>query len=411
MRRGVFFGWWIVAGGFLIQILNGGLLFHAFSAYVLPLQAEFGWSKSQVSGAFAMARAESGILGPAQGWAIDRFGPRAIMRVGIVMFGAGFIALSMVHSLPMYYGAFALLAVGSSLGGFMSLATTVTNWFSRKRATALGIMMTGMGVGGLMVPLIVLSLDELGWRATARISGILVLAIGLPMTQIMRHSPERYGMLPDGATVQYRDGKAQPAPAVTGMTARQALRTQAFWMLSLSHGAALLIVGAALLHQFPHMEEDMGLSRKTAGFVVAFLVAINIGSQLGGGFIGDRINKRIGIAGCMLAHAAGMAIFAVSTSMVGALAFAILHGTAWGFRAPLINSIRADYFGRAHYATIMGFMSLLVMMGMTVGPLFAAYLNDVTGSYRTPFLILAGVASLGSITALAAKRPKTPKAD
>lgn len=408
-RRGVFFGWWLVCAGFLIQILNGGLLFHAFSAYVLPLQAEFGWSRGQLSGAFSMARAESGILGPLQGWAIDKFGPRAMMRIGMVLFGAGFIALSKIDSLLTFYLAFALMALGSSLGGFMPLATTITNWFARKRAMALGIMMTGMSVGGLTVPVVVWSLNKYGWRDTAFVSGIIILVVGIPLAQLMRHSPEQYGQLPDGVRRSYREGKVQEPPKITGLTARQALKTQAFWMLSISHGAALLVVGSALLHQFPHMVEGMGLSDASAATVVALLAIVVIVAQLSGGYIGDRINKKVGIAGCMLAHSAGFAIFALSTSMAGALAFAVLHGAAWGVRSPLINSIRADYFGRASYATIMGFTSMIVMIGMTVGPLFAGIMQDATGSYEAPFLILAAVAGLGSIAALSARKPNFPE--
>ncbi|MDA1297748.1 MAG: MFS transporter [Chloroflexi bacterium] len=394
-----------------MQVLNGGLLFHAFSAYVLPLQADFGWSRGQLSGAFSMARAESGILGPVQGWAIDRFGPRSMMRIGMVLFGAGFIYLSRIDSLLTFYIAFGLMALGSSLGGFMPLATTVTNWFARKRAMSLGVMMTGMSVGALTVPIVVWSLSEFGWRTTSLASGIIILVVGLPLTQVMRHSPEQYGLLPDGAQQTYRDGKVQAAPKITGLTARQALKTQAFWMLSISHGLALLVVGAALLHQIPHMVEGMGLTAGTAGLVVAVLAIVVITAQLSGGYIGDRINKKVGIAGCMLAHGAGFAIFALSTSLTGALAFAVLHGVAWGVRSPLINSIRADYFGRAHYATIMGFTSMIVMIGMTAGPLFAGIMYDATGNYQVPFLVLAGLAGLGSLAALAARKPKMPVAD
>lgn len=358
-----------------------------------------------------MARAESGILGPVQGWAIDRFGPRSMMRIGMVLFGAGFIYLSRIDSLLTFYIAFGLMALGSSLGGFMPLATTVTNWFARKRAMSLGIMMTGMSVGALTVPIVVWSLSEFGWRTTSLASGIIILVVGLPLTQVMRHSPEQYGLLPDGAQQTYRDGKVQAAPKITGLTARQALKTQAFWMLSISHGLALLVVGAALLHQIPHMVEGMGLTAGTAGLVVAVLAIVVITAQLTGGYIGDRVNKKVGIAGCMLAHGAGFAIFALSTSFTGALAFAVLHGAAWGVRSPLINSIRADYFGRAHYATIMGFTSLIVMIGMTVGPLFAGIMYDATGSYQVPFLVLAGLAGLGSLAALAARKPKIPDAD
>ena len=194
----LFYGWWIVVGGFLIQALNGGLLFHAFSAYILPLQAAFGWNRTQATTAFAMARAESGILGPIQGWLIDRYGPRTIMRIGNTLFGLGFILFSRMDSLLTFYASFAVLALGSSLGGFMPIATTVTNWFVRRRSAALGIMLSGMGVGGLMIPGLVWFLSRYGWRATALMSGILVLVIGLPATQLMRRRPEDHGLLPDG---------------------------------------------------------------------------------------------------------------------------------------------------------------------------------------------------------------------
>ena len=135
----VFYGWWIVLASFFVQALNGGLLFHAFSAYILPLQGEFGWSRAQLSGAFSMARAESGILGPLQGWLIDRYGPRAMMCLGNALFSLGFVLFSRMDSLATFYLSFALLALGSSLGGFMPIGTTITNWFVRRRTTALGI--------------------------------------------------------------------------------------------------------------------------------------------------------------------------------------------------------------------------------------------------------------------------------
>ena len=116
-KEPLFFGWWIVLGSYVIQVLNGALLFHAFSAYILPLQAEFGWSRAAVSGVFSLVRAESGILGPLQGWAIDRYGPRAMMRAGIVLFAAGYLYFSRIDSLWGFYAAFAVetadhLAVG-----------------------------------------------------------------------------------------------------------------------------------------------------------------------------------------------------------------------------------------------------------------------------------------------------------
>ncbi|MEX2376349.1 MAG: MFS transporter [Dehalococcoidia bacterium] len=406
--RDVFYGWWIVASGFLVQLLNGSLLFHSFTAYFVFLQAEFGWSRTVLAGAFSMTRVESGLLGPIEGWLIDRFGPRAVMRVGIVLFGSGFILLSRIDSIVGFYLAFAILAFGSALSGFLPVSAAVANWFARRRATAMGIMMTGMGFGGLLVPIVTWSLTSFGWRETAFGSGILVLAVGLPAVQLMRHHPEQYGYLPDGEPMTPEQAE-QPREAFTGLTARQALRTSSFWFLSLGHSVALLIVGAAMVHQIPHMVEGVGLSIQTAGIVVAFLMAMVIIGQLAGGPIGDRFEKRYVVAGCMLGHSIALVIFALATNLIAVVAFALLHGLAWGIRGPLLNSIRADYFGRTAFATIMGFSSLIIMGGMTIGPLFAGAMADWLGDYRISFIVLAVATALGSLLFLMARPPVLPE--
>jgi len=173
------------------------------------------------------------------------------------------------------------------------------------------------------------------------------------------------------------------------------------------HGSALLIVSSVLVHQIPHMVEGIGLSQERAASIVAMLVAITMSGQLVGGYLGDRINKRHCIFAAMWLHAAGMVIFTYATTATGAMAFTVLHGIAWGTRGTLINAIRADYFGRESYATIMGFNSLLVMMGMMIGPVFSALIRDLTGDYRMAFLVLAGIAAAASMAALLARPPAT----
>ncbi|MBT3344402.1 MAG: MFS transporter [Gemmatimonadetes bacterium] len=400
----MFYGWIIVAAGFAIQLLNGGLLFHAFSAYVLPLQAEFGWSRTILASAFALLRMESGILGPLQGWLIDRFGPRPVMSVGNTLFAIGFLLFSRVDSLTSFYVALAIIALGSSLGGFMPIATTVTQWFARRRSTALGLTLAGMGTGGLLIPVVVYLIQHQGWRWMAVLSAILIAVIAIPASQLMRRRPEDYGQRPDGDPIS-PGHETQGANREPNFTASQALRTPTFWFLSLVHASALLIVGTVLVHQIPHMVESMGLSQPVAGSVVALLVVVVIGGQLLGGLLGERVDKRLIIFVAMWMHAAAMVILAYATTLTGAILFAVLHGIAWGARGTIINSIRAEYFGRRAYAKVSGFSSLLIMIGMTSGPLFAGVIRDVTGSYRDAFLTLAAFGALASFAALAARPP------
>jgi len=235
-------------------------------------------------------------------------------------------------------------------------------------------------------------------------SALLIACITIPASQLMRRRPEDYGQRPDGGLDQ-QEASVTPQQAEPSFSAVEALRTRAFWFLSLVHASALLIVGTVLVHQIPHMVEGVGLSQTRAGQVVALLVVVVIGGQLSGGWIGDRVDKRWIIFIAMWMHAVAMVVFAYATTIAGTMIFAILHGAAWGIRGTIINSIRADYFGRRAYATISGFSAMLIMVGMTSGPLFSGIVRDLTGSYRGAFLTLALLAVLGSIAALAARPP------
>lgn len=407
-RGHVFYGWYIVASAGGIQMLSGLLWMQSYGAYVVLLQDEFGWSKTLVAGAFALTRIESGILGPLQGWLVDRFGPRAILRIGIVLFGLGFILFSQIEGLIAFYLTFALIAVGSSLGGFATVMVSLVNWFNQHRAKAVALSQIGYSVGGLSVPIIVLCLEAFGWRTTAFISGVVVLGVGLPLVQVVRHRPGEIDEEPDGIELPKLEEGSPPRPFTPDFTARQAMRTPAFWLISVGHASALLTVSAVMVHLVPHLTEGLGYSLPQAGLVVAMMTAFQMLGQLAGGYVGDRFNKRFICMACMAAHMGGLLLVAFASSFAMVFAFAVLHGLAWGIRGPLMVALRADYFGASSFGTIMGFSSLIVMLGMSGGPIFAGYLADVYGNYEMGFAILAGAAFVGSFAFLAAVRPRYP---
>jgi len=406
----VFYGWWIVAAGFVLEFLIGALMFHAYGAYLVLLREEFGWSKTMLSAAFAMARAESGILGPVQGWFTDRFGPRVLIRAGMLIFGLGFMLFSQINGPVAFFLTFFLMALGSSLGGFLPIGVALVTWFRRHRALALSLSGSGMAIGGLLTPLVVLALRGMGWRWTAFASGVLVLIVGIPLAQLVHHRPEPYGWMPDGDP--QRSLTADPAtPALPpirverNFTARQAMATRAFWYIAIGHGAALLVVSAVLVHMVVHVTERLGYSLHQASAVVALMTAMQAISQIGGGWLGDRFSKRRIAAACMLGHAVALIVLALATAFWMVLAFAVLHGVAWGMRGPLMAAIRADYFGSRSFGTITGVSSMIVMIGMMAGPLVAGILADITGSYVPGFSVLAAMAAVGSVFFALARRP------
>ena len=419
----VFFGWYIVGAAGGIQMLSGLLWMQSYGAYVVLLQEEFGWSKALVAGAFALTRIESGILGPLQGWLVDRFGPRPILRIGITIFGLGFIAFSYVDSILSFYLTFALIAIGSSLGGFATVMVSLVNWFSQHRAKAISISQMGYSIGGLCVPAVVICLEAFGWRTTAMMSGVLVLLVGLPLVQIVRHRPSETGdcvdgivavpvQVPDAVSGQLQDPTGDKTavsviPLNNDFTAREAMRTHSFWFISIGHACALLTVSAIMVHLVPHLIEAKGYTLTEAGGVVALLTGFQMVGQLCGGYLGDKMNKRLVCIGCMFAHTAGLVLIAFADSAGIVFLFAMLHGLAWGIRGPLMVALRADYFGPSSFGTIMGFSSLIVMLGMSTGPIFAGYMADIQGNYEMGFVYLAIAAFLGSFCFLAATPPRS----
>jgi sugar phosphate permease len=394
----------MVASGFGLELLIGALLFHAYGAYAVLLREEFGWSKTMLAAAFSMARAESGILGPIQGWLTDRFGPRALIRVGMVIFGIGLLLFSRIDGPVAFFLTFFTMAVGTGLGGYLPISVALVTWFRRRRSLALSISGMGMALGGLLTPIVVASLSRFGWRSTAFASGVLVLVVALPLAQLMRHPPETYGLTPDG------EPRPDPGHAVRPLdtrsyTAREAMATRAFWYISLGHAAALLVVSAVMVHMVIHVTERLGYSLRQAGAVVALLTVMQLTGQLSGGWLGDRFSKRWICAGCMLGHAAALMILGLATAFWMVLLFAVLHGLSWGMRGPLMAAIRADYFGSGSFGMISGVSSMVIMFGMMLGPLVAGILADRTGSYVPGFTVLAALAAAGSIAFLRARRP------
>ena len=402
-----FYGWWIVVAGFAIQWTVGALMLHPFGIYVVEFEEEFGWSRTKLSVAFSLARVEDGLLGPFQGWMIDRFGPRAVIRVGVVLFALGFVAFSMMNSLLMFYLTFLLMAIGAALAGFLSVTTAVVNWFSRRRTLAVSLALIGVAAGGFAAPGVAFMIEEIGWRNTALVSAAIVAIIGLPAAQLVRHRPEPYGMMPDGdpAPPPVGSGGDSEQFAEVSMTPRQALRSRAFWAISFAHAAALLVVSAVMVHFVAHVEEQLDYTRTQAASLITLLTVMVIIGQVVGGWAGDRFNTRAIIAVCLLGHGTAMLLLTFATSLWMVVGFSLLHGIAWGVRGPVILSMRAEYFGPHSFGTIMGFSSLIVMLGMIVGPIFAGLVYDNTGSYEIGFTLLALIAGAGSLLMLWAGSP------
>ena len=402
----IFYGWRIVIAGGAIQFLQGLLLTQAFGAYFAVLTEELGWSKTALSGAAALQPMEAAVLGPVLGWMVDRFGSRGMIRIGTIIFGIGFILLSQIDSLPGFYAAFLVISLGSSLGGYFPISVTIIQWFEKRRARALSALQFGSSLGGVFVVAIAWFMESFGWRVTALASGIVVIVLGLPLAQVIRSRPADLDLTIDGLPPASSDTETADAQPQREFSASEALRTSAFWLISLGHCFSLFVVTAVNVHAITHIKEGLGYSIAQASLIISLVTAGQFGGVLLGWVIGERMEKRLVAAGCMIAHAAGLLMLTYAGGPVVLATSALVHGIAWGLRGPFMAAIRADYFGRRAFGMISGISYLVIVFGQIGGPLVAGAFADLTGDYRAGFTLLAVMAGLGSIFFLLAKPPR-----
>ena len=402
----IFYGWRIVVAGGALQFLQSVLLNQAFGVYLAVLVEERGWSKTSLSGAAALKSTEVALLGPVLGWMVDRFGSQGIIRIGVVTFGIGFMLLSQIETLTGFYAAFVIVALGSSMFSNFLISVAIIQWFERRRARALSALQFGGAIGGLFVFLVAWSIQAYGWRATAFGSGVIAILLGWPLARVIRSRPEDHGETIDGIPAAPRDSVTADAPVRRMFTAREALRTGAFWLISLGHAFSLLVVTAINVHAIAHMKEGLGYSLAQASLVFTLVTVGQFFGVMLGWVIGEKFDKRLVAAACMLMHAAGLLMLTYATGLAILILSALVHGTAWGLRGPFMQAIRADYFGRQSIGMIIGLSSLITVLGNIAGPVVAGAFADATGNYRAGFTLLAVMAGVGSLFFLMAKPPK-----
>ena len=245
------------------------------------------------------------------------------------------------------------------------------------------------------------SIQTFGWRATAFGSGVIAIVVGWPLARVFKSRPEDHGETIDGLPPAPKDlSPTEAAPVRRMFTPREALRTSAFWLISLGHAFSLLVVSAVNVHAITHMKEGLGYSLAQAAFIITLVTVGQFFGVMGGWVLGDKFVKRKIAAVCMLMHAAGLLILTYATSYAILALAALIHGAAWGLRGPFMQAIRADYFGRRSIGMIMGLSNLITVFGQIGGPLIAGIFADWTGDYRVGFTILAVLAGFGVVVLL-----------
>lgn len=393
MSKKIFYGWWIVSACFLLSLYVSSVIFYGFTAFFEPLVKDFGWSYTQISFAASLRGLEMGLLFPLIGFLVDRFGSRKLIFCGVVVVGFGLLVLSFTQSLAMFYGSFLLLGFG--VGGVSSVVsmTVVANWFRKKVGIALGVMMSGFGASGLLVPVIVRLIDVYNWRNTLIILGLGMWSLGIPLSFVIRNRPEQYGYLPDGTSSSAQGGDNEIQDKAVEIGVKEALKDKSFWYLNIAETIRFMALAAVVTHVMPYLS-SVGISRASAGLVAGAIPLFSIIGRFGLGWLGDILDKRYVMAMAFLSMSLGMLAFGYVQVTWLLFLFLVLFSSGSGGSMVLRGAILREYFGRDSLGKILGITMGFASIGGIIGPTLAGWVFDTLGSYHLIWFVFSGIIGL-----------------
>ena len=413
-----FYGWAIVAVGFLAHIASAFSISSTLSVFLKPLSSDLGISR----GVFSLIRSGEILIGaaaaPLVGTVLDRHGGRWLMAAGGLISGAGFLLLGQSQNFWQFaLFRWLLVSPGDSLMGSMVVNVSISRWFVRMRGRALALAGMGHGLAKVGMPLLAASLIlHTGWRGAWAVFGLVTLGLVVgPALLFMRRRPEDMGLLPDGSRAH--DDNGLPAKEKGSVRAvrsaiddvtwsrREALRTPAFWLIVITFGVAHVGVTGLNLHVFSFVS-DQGYPAMVAAFVMSTIAFMQFSTPMVWGLLAERWNIGPLIMAKFLIQAVGILLALSDPGVVFLYSGFFLYGIGMGGTSILAEMIWANYFGRISLGTVRGMGSLLTSLFSAGGPPFFGILFDYTQSYYLSFSIFIGMLFASALLSLFLRPPK-----
>ena len=392
------YGYIIFAACFTIQAVGIGS-YVAYGVFFNALMSEFQWSRATISGASSLAFFMMGFTGMLIGRLNDLYGPRLLMSVTSLFFGAGLILMSQVNSvlqLYLFYGV--LLGIGLSSIDVIAL-TTIARWFALRRGAMTGLVKVGTGAGQFTIPLIASFLiGVVGWRQTFLIIGLAASFILFCVAQILKRDPYEYQPISrrDSSSSQ-QIGKCED----TSLSFEKTRKTYQFWNLCIVNFLVIFCLISIIIHIVPHAR-DIGLSAGQAAGALSTIGAVSMIGRFVSGLAIDRFGSKIIMGACLLLLIISLLWLQAAQSLWMLFLFACIYGLAHGGLFTAISPIVAEIFGIKAHGTILGIVVCFGTTGGAVGPIFTGQLFDMTGSYAAAFwtFIILSTCSLGILSFL-----------
>jgi len=419
-ERKVFYGWYIVAVGFVANVASAFSLASTLSVFLKPLTAELGVSR----GVFSLLRSGEGIIAasmaPLIGTLADRYGGRWMMALGAISVGIGYVTLSYIDNFSQFLLVrWSLVTVGDAFMGYMVINIVIAHWFYRRRGRAIAFSGMGIGFTKVFMPIAAASLILwLGWRETWLIFGVATIAIVVgPALLFVRRSPEEMGLKPDGEPRLSEANEKHETPQASSYhfaaaqevvwTRSEAARTSAFWLLVVMFGVSSIGVTGLNLHVFAYIS-DLGHSPVVAASVMSVIASMQLASPLVWGLVAERIDPRSATMCKFIIQGAGLAMAITTANIIFLYAGFLLYGIGLGGSMVLSEIFWANYFGRVSLGKVRGLGLLLIHGLAALGPPFFGFLFDVTEGYGLSFAIFVGALLASGLLSLTLRPPVKP---
>jgi MFS family permease len=419
----IFTAWWSVLFIGVVSGLGHGFNAYGISVFFKDISSELQLSRAATSWAPGIGRLEGGITSPLVGWLSDKFGPRWVVIVGVLITGAGLILMNFITQVWQYYVFWGLLiGFGLNIGLTVACDKMINDWFIRRRGLAQGIKFGLISVLAIVVIQIVSPLVELrGWRFTCLIWGFIMLAtVPLSYLLVKPRRPEYYGLLPDGAEVGAETKTKEDMIArgigyastfqETEYSFKEAVKTGTYWLLLIGFSVNNIISSGFNLHVYPFLTDE-GISAEVAASMMGMMIFFTAPARVFGGIIADRLPKsrlHLILLVAFLLQVIGLSTFLGFQSLPAIYVLLACHGLSSGVVTPVIVLILGRYYGRKSFGSILGTMvAFLSPMGL-LAPVYYGRVFDATQSYNLAFITALGLAIVAVVTMLFVRVPRPP---
>ena len=396
----VFYGWWMVIAITVLFVTGAAA---PFAVVLKRLMEQFHTGRGEVSLSQSITLIATGITGIFVGRLLHRFSPKSFMLWGSVVTGVSLLLLSLANGLWLFYFLYLIAGIAAGFNSAIALFTLLSRWFTRKWGTAIGIALTGGGIGSIIIqPLVGIIAQNYGWRSTYLFAGLLTLIINVPLIVfVLKDNPASMGLLPDGDRPEdiNRSTNSKPVTRIPAESAGAAsvnnrrfpyLKSPAFWLICLSF--ALLSIGYnAVITQQVSLITDMNVSGTLAALLRGITLGIGAISALLAGWLADRFVSRYVTILFFVLAVIGMVILIHAGTISGIWFFVVIYGLGTGASGTLLPIVTRDIFGEAEFSAIFAFALVIVYAGYAIGPPLAGFMYDASGSYHSIFFIITAI--------------------